>query len=416
MDTTSRIVITGVGVICSNGVGKDTFYEAILNGISGIKSISLFDTSSYKAKLAGEIRDFSAQEFLGAKGLRTLDRSTKLVASATKLALEDTHLEITEQNTHDIGVVVGSTLGSINSISEFDKEAIKEGPRYVNPAFFSNTVINSPASQVSIKFNIKGFNTTISTGFSASLDAINYAVDFLKLGRVKIVLVGGVEELCVQTFLGFYKKKFLAGLDDSLLEISCPFDKRRNGIILGEGSCILVLEDLESALRRKARIYAEILGFGMGFDAYRIDKYNPQGTGLRRAMRMALLEAEANFKDADIDYICSAANSTQEADLIETEAIKDVFGQKTEEINISSIKSMLGECYSASGVLQVAAACGAIDRQMIPPTINYQEKDTRCDLNYVVNKPKICKVDNVLINAFGPSGSNSSLVISRFKG
>lgn len=409
-----RIVITGLGVISSNGIGKDAFYEAILNGISGIKPISLFDTSSFKAKLAGEIKDFSAEEFLGAKGLRTLDRSTKLVASATKLALEDAHLEITEENTQDIGIVVGTTLGSVQSVSEFDQEAIKEGPRYVNPAFFSNTVINSPASQVSIKFKIKGFNTTISTGFSASLDALNYAVDFLKLGRAKIVLAGGVEELCIQTFLGFYKTKFLAGLDDPSLEISCPFDRRRNGIILGEGSSILVLEDLESALGRKARVDAEILGFGRGFDAYRIDKYNPRGTGLRKAMRMAL--AEANLGDADIDYVCSAANSTQEADLIETEAIKDVFAQKIEEINISSVKSMIGECYSASGALQAAAACGAIDKQIIPPTINYQEKDTRCDLNYVVNKPKICKVDKVLINTFGPSGDNSSLVISKFKG
>lgn len=406
-----RIVITGLGVICSNGIGKEAFFEAIFKGSSGIKPISLFDTTSFKTKTAGEIKDFSPQDFLGPKGLRTLDRSTKLVASATKLAMEDAQLEITEENMHNIGVVVGTTLGSVASISDFDREAIKEGPYYVNPALFPNTVINSPASQVSIKFNIKGFNTTISTGFSASLDAINYAVDFLKYDRAKAVLAGGVEELCIQTFLGFYKTKFLAGLNGKP-QISCPFDKRKNGIILGEGSCILVLEDLDSAVERKANIYAEILGFGMSFDAYKINQYNPTGEGLRKSMRMAI--EDAGLSETDIDYISCAANSHPEADLIETEAIKDVFGNQAEKISVSSIKSMIGECFSVSGSLQVAAAVGAIDRQKIPPTINYETPDPECDLNYVINEARSCKVENVLINAFGPSGCNSSLIISKF--
>ena len=407
-----RVVITGIGVISSNGIGKDAFFAAISEGVSGIKPVSLFDTHSFKAKTAGEIKDFAPQDFLGQKGLRTLDRSTKLVASATKLALDDAHLEITEENTLDIGVTVGTTMGSVQSISEFDKESIREGPRYVNPALFANTVINSPASQVSIKFNIKGFNSTISTGFTASLDAVNYAADFIRLGRAKIVLAGGVEELCIQTFLGFYKAGFLAGIDSGP-EISCPFDKRRNGVVLGEGSCMLVLEDLESAQARGAKIYAQILGFGSGFDAYRIDKYNLNGSGLKKAMRMSL--EEAGIKPEEIDYVCSGANSTQEADLMETEAIKDVFGQQSKKLPVSSIKSMVGECFSASGSLQSAAAVSSIEKQEIPPTINYQQKDERCDLNYVVNQAQSAKIENVLVNAFGPSGCNSSLIISRFK-
>jgi 3-oxoacyl-[acyl-carrier-protein] synthase II len=408
------IVITGLGILCSNGIGKDAFRDAIFKGESGIRPISLFDTQPFKAKLAGEIKDFKPQDFLGEKGLRTLDRSTKLVTCATKLALEDANLEITEQNTHEIGAVIGTTLGSVNSISEFDKEAIREGPRYVNPALFPNTVINSPASQVSIKFNIKGLNATISTGFSASLDAIKYAADFLKFGRAKIILAGGVEELCIQTFLGFYKTGFLAGLKDSGPEISCPFDKRRNGIILGEGSCVLVLEELESAKARKTKIYAEVLGCGMSFDAYRINKYNPSGSGLGKAMRMSIREADIN--PSQVDYICSAANSTQAADLIETKTIKEVFGRQANRIPVSSIKSMVGECFSAAGGIQVAAALNAIEKQAVPPTINYQEKDAGCDLNYVVNNAKSYKIDKVLIDAFGPSGCNSSLIISKFKG
>jgi len=400
-------------VISSNGTGKSEFFSAISKGISGVKPISLFDTAGYKAKTAAEIRDFQPQQFLGSKGLRTLDRSTKLVNSAAKLALDDAGVVISEDNTHSIGVAVGSTLGSVYSISEFDKDALKEGPQYVNPALFPNTVINSPASQVSIKFNIKGLNATISTGFSASLDAVKYAVDFLREGRVKMVLAAGVEELCVQTFLGFYKTGFLAGTKDGSPEICCPFDKRRNGIILGEAGCVVIIEDLESALGRGAHIYAEVSGYGRGFDGYRINKYNPKGRGLRAAMGSAL--ESAGLDAGGIDYISSAANSTVEADAIESGAIKDIFGARKSEPLVSSIKSMTGECFSASGALQIASACGSIQDNIVPPTINYIEKDPACDLNYVVNDARGTAVNNVLINAFGPSGCNASLVISRFK-
>lgn len=405
-----RIVITGIGAIGPNGIGKDAFIEAIFKGASGIKPITLFDTSSFKVKTAGEIKDFTPQDFLGTKGLRSLDRSTKLIASATSLALDDAALVVSEENTQDIGFVAGNTLGSVNSICEFDKDTLVDGPQYVNPALFPNTVINSPASQVSIRFNIKGFNTTISTGFSASLDAVKYAVDFLRLGRAKVVLAAGVEELCIQVFLGFLKTSFLAGLSDGKPEISCPFDKRRNGIVLGEGSGALVLESLGHALSRKAKIYAEITGFGQGFDSYRINKYNPSGYGIKKAMGAAL--EDASLKKDVIDYISSAANSTKEADKIESSAIKSIFGN---QVAVSSIKSMIGECFSATGVLQLISAIGAIDKQMIHPTINYEVKDSNCDLNYVTNEARKQKIDNVLINAFGPSGCNASLIISRIK-
>lgn len=405
-----RIVITGIGAIGPNGIGKDAFIEAIFKGASGIKPITLFDTSSFKVKTAGEIKDFTPQDFLGTKGLRSLDRSTKLIASATSLALDDAALVVSEENTQDIGFVAANTLGSVNSICEFDKDTLVDGPQYVNPALFPNTVINSPASQVSIRFNIKGFNTTISTGFSASLDAVKYAVDFLRLGRAKVVLAAGVEELCIQVFLGFLKTSFLAGLSDGKPEISCPFDKRRNGIVLGEGSGALVLESLGHALSRKAKIYAEITGFGQGFDSYRINKYNPSGYGIKKAMGAAL--EDASLKKDAIDYISSAANSTKEADKIESSAIKSIFGN---QVAVSSIKSMIGECFSATGVLQLISAIGAIDKQMIHPTINYEVKDSNCDLNYVTNEARKQKIDNVLINAFGPSGCNASLIISRIK-
>jgi 3-oxoacyl-[acyl-carrier-protein] synthase II len=402
MREAKRVVITGLGVVSSLGLGKDAFSEAISSGASGIKPISLFDTSGFTVKTAGEIKDFAPQDILGAKGLRNLDRSTKLINCATKLALDDAQLEITEENTRDTAVVVGDTLGSLPSIFDFDKEAMLEGPHYVNPALFPNTVINSPASQVSIRFNIRGFNTTISTGFRASLDALSYAADFIRFGRAKCVLAGGVEELCLQTFLGFYKTGCLAGLDDGAIELSCPFDRRRNGFIFGEGAGMLALEDLDSALGRKAKIYAEVMGAGCGLG------------GLERSMQKAL--DKSGLAPADIDYICAAANSTPETDFLETRAIKKVFGDRALKVAVSSVKSMLGECFSASGVLQTAAAACAIENQRIPPTINYEQKDGRCDLNYVLGKAKEVKVERVLVNAFGPDGAHSSLIIAKFKG
>jgi 3-oxoacyl-[acyl-carrier-protein] synthase II len=399
-----RVVITGLGIISPIGIGKEAFYEGLFKGVSGIKPITLFDTFAYKVKTAGEVTEFSAESFLGAKGLRTLDRSTRLVSSATKLALDDANIQISEGNARDIAVSVGSTLGSIKSISDFDREALTEGSRYVNPALFPNTVINSAASQVSIRFNIRGFNATISSGFSASLDAVNYAADFLRLGRIKIVLAGGVEELCEQLFIAFYKTGCLAGVKDASAELSCPFDLRRNGIILGEGSVILVLEDLDSALSRGAKIYAQIKGFSTGLDKKK---------GLIRAMQEALKKSQ--LSPSDIDLICAGANSSQEGDREEARAIKDVFEKDAERVYISAIKSLTGEQYSNSGALQAAAAVAAIEKEMIPPTVNYQERDAACDLR-IVTEAHRSKVKNVLINAYGKGGCSSSLVISKFEG
>jgi 3-oxoacyl-[acyl-carrier-protein] synthase II len=410
-----RIVITGVGVLASNGIGKEAFWDALEHGRSGIKEVSLFETTSMKTKLAGEIKDFDAKIYLGEKGLRLLDRSTKLVNVAAKLALDDADFKVTPENTDEVGVVLGTTLGSVWSISEFDKQALREGPRYVNPALFPNTVINSPASQISIRFVIKGFNTTIATGFTSSLDALKYACDFIELGRAKAILVGGVEELCIQTYLGFYKLQFLAGSkkEDAGIELSCPFDKRRNGIIFGEGSAMVLIEDLESAQKRGAKIYAEIKSIGYAFDPFRVNKYNRRGPGIRKAMAEALKDAD--LKPRDVDYISANANSTKEADQIETEAIKDVFGDRASKVPASSIKSMIGDTFSASGAMQMAAGVGSLERQFIPPTLNYKENDPDCDLDYVANKSRKAKLSNVLLSCFGPSGVSNCVVLSKWQ-
>lgn len=400
-----RVVVTGLGIISPGGIGKEAFFDGVANGRSAIKQISLFDTGTFRVKTAGEIQDFKPEDILGPKGLRILDRSTKLVNSAAKLAIDDAKIEINEENSRNIGIAIGSTLGSVHSISEFDKESIREGPHYVNPALFPNTVINSPASQISIRFNIKGFNATIATGSSASLDAINYAADFIRLGRVNMALAGGVEELCLQIFLSFYKTGLLAGLKEGSIELSCPFDGRRNGIIFGEGAGVFVLEDLESAVKRGAHIYAEISGFGTGLN---------DTEGIKKSIQTSLYKSGLSAKD--IDCICAGANSTIDSDRMEASVIKDVFAKEQDKVYISAVKSMFGEGYSVSAAMQLASALCAIEKKLILPTINYEQMDTACNLKNIVAKPVSATIDKILVNAFGFGGTASSLVVSEFRG
>lgn len=406
-----RIVITGIGVISPIGIGKEQFWQSLFYGKSGFKPITLFDTKDLKVRIGGEITEFDPKAFLGHKGLRTQDRATTLLSSSIKLALEDSSIQINDENAKYIGIVVGTTFGSVQSIMDFDKKALTDGPLSVNPSYFPNTVINSPASQAGIRFKMKGLNTTLSGGMCAGLDAIDYAVDLLRLNKVKMIIAGSVEEMCIQTFLGFYKLNYLAGLGSNSELISCPFDRRRNGIIFSEGSTAIILEDIELAKQRKAPIYAQIIGRGSSFDPYRIGKYNPEGKGVKEAMKLALDDAGLSLRD--IDYICANANSTKDADLIETRAIKEVFGEYAYKIPISAIKSMIGETFSASGGLATVASIGAINEEFIPPTINYQQKDPECDLNYVPNKAIKAKIRNVMINTFDPNGANTTLIINK---
>lgn len=406
-----RIVITGLGVIAPNGIGKENFWRALKEGRSGIKPIIRLDTKDFKTKLAGGVSDFNPADFLGTKGLRELDRTTRLLCSAAKLAIEDAELLINEFNTDDMGVCTGTTLSSLWNIAEFDKGVIKDGPLFSDVALFPGTVVNAASSQVSIRFNIRGFNTTISTGYTSSLDALKYAVDFLNLGRARAVLVGAAESLSLVNLTGFYNLGFLAGIKGE--ELSCPFDKRRNGIILSEAAAVIIAEDEAYAKKRKARIYAEVKGTGNYFDAYKIGKYQPEAWGLKQSIIRAIKNSGLNT--GDINYINAAANSVPQQDRLETKAIKDVFGKAAYKIPVSAIKSMTGECFSAAGLLQIATAIGSIANNFIPPTINYEVKDSDCDLDYVVNKYRNCKVNNVLVNNFGPGGNNASAIISRYQ-
>jgi len=396
-----RIVITGIGVVAPNGIGKEEFLANCSAGVSGIKPITLFDVSKYRCKYAGEVSNFQPEQYLGPKGLRNLDRTTLLALVAAKLAIEDARLKIADANRDDIGVVLGSTMGSVHSISEFDKEGLREGPRYVNPAQFPNTVINSPASQVAIRFGLRGLNSTISTGFTASLDAIGYALDMLRLNRAKVLLVGGVEELCIQTFLGFYKLGFLATSQNGAPPRSAPFDAQSRGALLGEGCAFFVLESDGDAQERGATQYAEVVGYGTEFHPDSMYRYDPAAVGASHAIRHAL--EDADLEPDDIDQVSASANASKTGDAMEMAALRNVFGSRVETLLIQTVKLLLGESFSAAGSLQLAATIGTLARQSVPVAAGMKQRASSVSHE--------AGGEFALVESLGPTGSSSAVVL-----
>lgn len=361
------LVITGLGVLAPNGVGKEVFWRHCLSGISGIGPITLFDPRPYRCRYAGQLNDFQPETSLGPKGLRTLDRTTRLTLVATHLAMQDAQLEVGEASRDTIGVVLGSTMGSLRSISEFDLDGLRDGPRYVNPALFPNAVINSPASQVAIRFGLRGLNATVATGFTAGLDAIGYAMTLLKLGRLQAVIVGAVEELCLQTFLGFYHLGLLATTPDGAPPRYTPYQAPGDGMVLGEGAVSFVVERLESARSRGVPAYAELLSYGTAFHPASLYRYDPHATAAVQAVRQAVQDAGVSAED--IDCISSGANGLRAADAMEQAAIRTVFGHQPVPRPVSVVKTLIGESFSAAGALQVATMVGALVHQAVPAPV-----------------------------------------------
>lgn len=404
-----RIVITGIGVVAPNGIGKEAFWRNAVAGVSGIRPISVFDVTPYRCRSAGEIADFKAEEWLGSSGLRTLDRTTRLALVAAKLAIDDARLDLTPTSCDAIGVVLGSTMGSLRSISEFDLDGLRDGPRYVNPALFPNAVINSPASQVSIRFKLRGLNSTIATGFTASLDAIGYALDMLRLGRAKTLLVGGAEELCLQTFLGFYTLGFLSTASDGAPPLLAPFHPRRCGTLLGESAAFVVLESEEDAARRGAGVYAEVAGYRTAFHPASLHRYDPSAAASVEVLRQALREVEAS--PDEIDYFSASANSTRACDAMETTAIQAVFGSRSTRLPIGAVKSLVGEPFSAGSILQVTDALGVLAHQQLPPTIEWDRGISSDEPAYAVRPSRAARVRTALIHTVGLAGVSSAVVI-----
>jgi len=406
---TVEAVITGIGVVAPNGIGKEQFWEALENGKSAISEVSLFDTAKFSTKLAGEVRDFNAEAYLEFKRLRNLDRNALFLITAAKLALDDAKFSITAENIDTTGVTTGTTFSHIWSIAEFDKEVFTEGLNFSNPAYFPMTVVNAASSHVSIYFNIQGFNTTLSTGYTSGLEALRYSLNALKNNKGDFVLSSALDTLNASLFFGLNKLGYMAGIKGPA--ISCPFDKRRNGPIPAEAAVVFAVETEENARKRNAPVYAKIKSVATFFEPFRMGKIHPEGIGLEKSIRQALEDAE--MKSEDIDYISSCANSSAEMDRAEVAALKKIFGKRLKDIPVSSIKSMVGETFSASAAMQIASCIGIMQRGIIHPTINYKEPDINCDIDCVANVARKKQIHNTLVTSVGPGGYNSACILEK---
>jgi len=407
------VVITGTGVISALGDSLAQVHDSLIHGLSAIKPIQLFNTEGLGCPLAGEIVDFDASKYLGQRNLRPLDRTSRLVASSAQLALQDSGWSMEMRNTEEVGLVLGTMFCSAHTISEFDRRALEAGPAYASPMDFSNTVINAASGQTAIVHNLKGVNTTISTGATSGLQAICYGADLIRSGRARAVLAGGAEELCFESFYGFDRAGLLCRSDTSAGDFPIPFDARRNGAALGEGAALLMLEDLVLARERGARILAEIKGHGSSYDCSRGHDDKQSVAAIAVAIRQAL--NDAFLLPHEIDCLSASARGSRSGDRREVEAVVSVFNCQTRHLPVTAVKSMLGETLGASGPLQAAAMLETIREGVLPGIPQLQQIEDGFPLKRACAGPKEVDVLNGLINSTGFDGHSCSLILSRYE-
>ncbi len=408
-----RVVITGMGVIAANGIGIETFWDSLVHGTSGVQRITRFDASSYSCKVAAEVNSFDPSLFMSPKSARRMDRFAQFAVACTRMALEDAGIDITEKNSSKIGIVLGSALGGFPLAEEHYAIFLEKGLKRVDPLLATRTFIGGSTSQVAIEFGVKGFSNTIGGACAVGTDSIGCAFQLVRGGLVEMMVTGASEApLAPLTVGAFGELGALSTRNGDSTTASRPFDNQRDGFVMGEGGAVLILEDLEVALSRGANIYAEILGYGTTIDAYSITHPLPSGEQARRAIQLAL--RDANVEPIGIDYINAHGSSTPLNDKIETKVIKDVFGEYAYRIPISSIKSMIGHPLGAAGSIEAVASALTIRHQFMPPTINYEFPDPECDLDYIPNKGRNAVVNTVLSNSYGFGGKNASLIMRKF--
>ena len=405
-----KAVITGMGVVSPLGIGHQDFWDNLVSGNSAIAPMECLDLSKYECKNGAEVKGLNPEKFLGRKGLRYLNKGTKFLGSSARLAVDDANLEIDEELANDTGILIGSSLGNFSQTTDYFHNIIREGPSNLSPMQSYDVALNSSINYVSVFFKMKSFARTISSGFTSGTDAIGNAIKLIQNGKAKVIIAGGVEQLSLDLYMIFYMRKMLAGSDGTGNEISMPFDKRRNGFIMSEGSYVFVMEDHEHAVSRGAKIYGEISGYGSLFSGGRNSDIEKRVEKARNTMKLCL--DDAGISTEDIDLINANGNSDKFSDLIEAKAIKELLGGKGEEVPVHTVKSTLGESYGASGAAQTASALLSIKNSLVPPTINCEEKDPECNLN-IVNKKCEKEVNTVLINSFDLSGNNSCLIVKK---
>ena len=409
-----RVVITGIGLVSPLGIGTESNWAALTSGQSGIGPITHFDAAHFAARIAGEVRGFDPLRFVDKKDVKKMDIFIQYAIAASQFAMDDAQLTITPELASNTGVFIASGIGGFTTIEREHIALLEGGPRKISPFFIPSAIINLAAGQVSIRFGAKGPNSATCTACSASAHAIGDAWEIIRRGDADVMIAGGSEAAITPMGVGgFAAMRALSTRNDDPTRASRPFDKDRDGFVVGEGAGVLILEELAGAVQRGARIYAELVGYGMAADAYHITAPSEDGDGPLRVMTRALRSAHVTA--SQIQYINAHGTSTPHGDKVETIAIKRCFGECAKKVAVSSTKSMTGHLLGAAGGLEAGITALAVHHQVVPPTINLEHPDEECDLDYVPNVARRLEMEYALSNSFGFGGTNAALLFKRYR-
>jgi 3-oxoacyl-[acyl-carrier-protein] synthase II len=412
--STRRVVVTGIGLVSSLGIGTEPNWAALCAGRSGIGPITKFDAAQFATRIAGEVKDFDPLRFVDKKDVKKMDVFIQYAIAASQFALDDSGSVITPELSPRVGVFIASGIGGFTTIEREHKALLEGGPRKISPFFIPSAIINLAAGQVSIRYGAKGPNSATCTACSASAHAIGDAFEIIRRGDADVMIAGGSEAAITPMGIGgFGALRALSTRNDEPERASRPFDKDRDGFVVGEGAGVLILEELDLARRRDARIYAELVGYGMSADAYHITAPSDDGDGPFRVMNQAL--KSAGIAPPQIDYINAHGTSTPHGDKIESLAIRRSFGEHADKLAVSSTKSMTGHLLGAAGGLEAGITVLAVHHQLVPPTINLEMADEGCDLDYVANTRRELPIRYALSNSFGFGGTNAALLFKRYE-
>jgi 3-oxoacyl-[acyl-carrier-protein] synthase II len=407
-----RVVITGIGLVSPLGCGNAKNWDALVSGRSGIGPITRFDASAMPVRIAGEVKDFNPEDFIDKKEIKKMDLFIQYALAASQFAMEDSGLAVTEENAERVGVLVGAGLGGLPTIERYHSAFLEGGYKKISPFFIPMLIINLAPGHISIRYGAKGPNISSVSACATATHSIGDAYHIIKRGDADAMIAGGTESTVTPLGIGgFAVMKALSDRNDDPQAASRPFEKNRDGFVMGEGAGIVILEEYEAARKRGAKIYAEVAGYGLTGDAYHLTAPAPGGEGAARCMKMALDNAGVNPEQ--VGYINAHGTSTPMNDLYETMAIKTVFGNYAPKVMISSTKSMTGHLLGAAGGIEAVFSCMAMEKGVIPPTINFEEPDPECDLDYTPNTAREARIEYAMSNNFGFGGTNASLLFKK---
>ncbi|WP_042678467.1 beta-ketoacyl-ACP synthase II [Anaerosalibacter massiliensis] len=410
-----RVVITGLGPITPIGIGKEDYWKSLMEGKSGISRITNFDPENHASKIAGEVKDFRPEDYIEKREAKRMDKFSQLAIAGTILAMKDSKLDVDKIDKERAGVILGSGVGGIETLEKEHTKLLEKGPKRVSPFFIPMMIANMGPGHITMLYDFRGPSFTITTACASGTHAIGESFRLIQNGACDIVVTGGSEAAVSPIAVaGFSSMRALSTRNDEPEKACRPFDKGRDGFVIGEGAGILILEELEHAVKRGAHIYGEVVGYGATSDAYHITAPDPEAKGAANAMKIALEDGQVDYRE--VDHINAHGTSTYYNDKLETLAIKTVFKEHANKISISSTKSMTGHLLGAAGGIEAIASVLAIEKDKVPPTINYEASDPECDLDYTPNKPIDREINYALSNSLGFGGHNATILFKKYEG